>query len=103
MTKKRKVTRRKRETDESRTQPTLSFGWKDWVFRIVRPQGLKYGRTFLYLAGIVDLLGAIIIVVKALKDTCWIWIVTTFACVLVISAAFILFVMILATTMEGAE
>lgn len=94
-------TKKKREERMDEEGPKLSIIWKDWIVNLVGPRGLKYGRTFLYLAAIIDLVGAIMIIVKAIKVTSGIWVIITFACALMISGAFILFVMILATLLEG--
>ncbi len=103
---KKKATRNHKKKEDEKSEKgneDLRIRWKNWLFTIRSGGPLKHGRLYLYSAAIVDLIGVIAIVIKSIKDTCWVWIVTSFAFLLLLSIAFItgvIIVALLATTQE---
>ncbi len=96
---KKKATRshKKKEDKMSETgNEDLRIRWKNWLVTISSSGRLKHGRWYLYSAAIVDLLGVITIVITSIKDTYWVWIVTSFAFLLLLSIMFIASVMMVA-------
>jgi hypothetical protein len=104
---KKKATRshKKKEDKTPETgKEDLKIKWKNWLVTISSSGRLKHGRWYLYSAAIVDLLGVITIVIKSIKDTYWIWIVTSFALLLLLSIMFIagvIMVVLIATPQES--
>lgn len=95
--KKTQKNRKIKEKDTmGRGDSDLQIGWKDWKFLIKSGRLPKHGRGFLYAAAVLDLAGVIILFVSSIKNTYWLYVVITFAILLLLSLAFIIGVIMVA-------
>ena len=93
----------KKQIEAKQQTPALGIKWGNLRVTIRNIRDLKSGMTFLYLAAFLDLLGAIAIVVKGIKDTYWVWVVLTFVLLLFFSIAFIVVIIQIAASMQIPE